>query len=578
MIDQDASPFENKRTAIAILLCLVLVMIYSEVVLAPLSRASVPSVVATNAQTQQQTPGQIAPPQAQNGTALVAQTGSSGIQVTKPTAADFANAQKILVTHEFFNAQLNTLGGRLESFKLSKYMQVKDGKDAFEMVAKAEGATLPLGIIAGPLNDESVVYTLIDTFGAKASTEGEYVVSNKDLTLLFSGKLSNGTEIKKTFVFHPNTYLFDLNVSFSSPTLDGSRAKLEWNHFESDMTKVSEYDFKGISRLSGTSVTKTLLNDVAEAQEVQGSDTWIEVGDKYFTAGLIPTVPGQNTSAIRNGNTVSIFAAGTPQGGEFKLYLGPKEINVLKGVGYDLQKSIDLGFFSALAHPLLDLLRFFYKVFGNYGLSIVLLTLLIKALFLPLTKKSFKSMAAMQDLQPKIKLLREKYPNDATKLNQEMMALYKKEGVNPMGGCLPMLIQLPVFLGLYNALLNSIDLRHAPFALWINDLSSPENFQLFGIAIPVMVILMGITMFIQQWTTPTVMDPTQKKIMMFMPIVMTFLFMGFPAGLTLYWLVNNSVSIIQQWFIKEERSTGPTKATALASIAIFGFAYILTLI
>jgi YidC/Oxa1 family membrane protein insertase len=247
-------------------------------------------------------------------------------------------------------------------------------------------------------------------------------------------------------------------------------------------------------------------------------------------------------------------------------------------VGFELTKAIDLGIFSALAHPLLDLLRFFHRVFGNWGLSIILLTLLIKAAFLPLAKKSFKSMAAMQVVQPKIKALREKYQSDPNKLNAELIALYKREGINPMGGCLPMLIQLPVFLGLYNALLNSIELRHAPFALWITDLSAPERLELWGMAIPVMVIIMGISMFVQQWTMPSAMDPMQKKIMMFMPVMFTFFFINFPAGLVLYWLVNNIISIVQQAYIRKDKFAGATKATVLACVGIFGFGYILVLI
>ena len=188
-------------------------------------------------------------------------------------------------------------------------------------------------------------------------------------------------------------------------------------------------------------------------------------------------------------------------------------------------------------------------------------------------------MNAMQKLQPEIKALRDRI-QDPTQLNQEMMALYKKHGVNPMGGCLPMLIQLPVFLGLYNALNNSIEMRHAPFALWITDLSSVERLEVFGIGIPVMVLLMGASMFLQQWTTPSSADPQQKKIMMMMPVIFTisFVIFPFPSGLVLYWLVNNLISIIQQVYLRSEKHASAIQGTFLASILIFFVGYVLTLI
>jgi YidC/Oxa1 family membrane protein insertase len=233
--------------------------------------------------------------------------------------------------------------------------------------------------------------------------------------------------------------------------------------------------------------------------------------------------------------------------------------------------------FSFLAHPILALMKFFYSFIGNYGLSIILLTLLIKLGFLPLTQSSFKSMQAMQELQPEIAALRERV-TDPNILNQELMTLYKKRGVNPLGGCFPMLIQIPVFLGLYNALLNSIDLRHEAFALWINDLSAPESLKLFGIGIPLMILLMGASMLIQQLTQPSTMDPQQKKIMMFMPVIFTGMFIlhPMPSGLVLYWLTNNLISIVQQYSIRENRRISPLQATAYASLVIFSFGFILT--
>jgi YidC/Oxa1 family membrane protein insertase len=196
-------------------------------------------------------------------------------------------------------------------------------------------------------------------------------------------------------------------------------------------------------------------------------------------------------------------------------------------------------------------------VTANYGLDIILLTVLIKVLFIPLTQKSFQSMHALQKLQPEMKRLQERFKDDREALNREMMELYRRHKVNPLGGCLPMLLQMPVFIGLYNALFYAVELRHAPFALWINDLSAPDRLpalpsppiaELFGVEmrIPVLTLLMGASMLVQQKMTPPAGDPAQQRMMMFMPVIFTVMFVSFPAGLVLYWLVNNVLTIAQQ--------------------------------
>ena len=211
-----------------------------------------------------------------------------------------------------------------------------------------------------------------------------------------------------------------------------------------------------------------------------------------------------------------------------------------------------------IAKPLLYALRFFHKYVGNWGLAIIILTILIKVLFWPLTHKSYKSMKEMQKLQPYMAKLREKHKGNKEQLNKELMSLYKTYKVNPVGGCLPMVIQIPVFFALFRILGNSIELRHAPFIFWINDLSAPDRLFSFAFkipfmsppyGIPILTLLMGASMLIQQKMTPTPGDPTQAKIMMFLPVVFTVMFINFPSGLVLYWLVNNILSIGQQYRI-----------------------------
>jgi len=223
-----------------------------------------------------------------------------------------------------------------------------------------------------------------------------------------------------------------------------------------------------------------------------------------------------------------------------------------------LDRAIDFGWFHFIARPLVSLLRFLHAFTGNYGLDIILLTLLVKLVFFPLSNKSYKSMSEMRKLQPQLEHLRVQYPDDRQQLNKEMMELYRRHKINPLGGCLPMVVQLPVFIGLYQAFMHAIELRQAPFFGWIQDLSQPDR--LGGIAlpfieppgIPVLTLLMGGTMFLQQAMTPVGGDPMQQKMMMFMPLIFTVMFVNFPSGLVLYWLVNNVLSIAQQyWYMKK---------------------------
>lgn len=246
---------------------------------------------------------------------------------------------------------------------------------------------------------------------------------------------------------------------------------------------------------------------------------------------------------------------------EFQIFGGPKELNLLRRVGRELQGSIDFGWTAFIAQPLLSLIHLFYNILGNYGWAIILLTIVIKFALYPLTKSSFRSMNAMTKLRPKIEELQKKFKGDPQRLNQEMLLLYRSEKVNPLGGCLPMLLQIPIFFALYNMLLVSIELRHAPWILWINDLAGAEDFfsiPLMGFELPIRLLplVMGATMVLQQKMTPAALDPIQQKVLMLMPILFTVMFYGFPSGLVLYWLVNNIVTIGQQKWIQRQMNAG----------------------
>ncbi|NQU03402.1 MAG: membrane protein insertase YidC, partial [Syntrophaceae bacterium] len=239
------------------------------------------------------------------------------------------------------------------------------------------------------------------------------------------------------------------------------------------------------------------------------------------------------------------------QSGVFRytLYLGPKDYSILKAEGVGLENSINFGsWIKWLALPLLYVLKFIYQYVHNYGVAIIILTIFVKMLFWPLGNISYKSMKEMQKLQPQMKTLRDKFKDDKAKMQQETMALYKRHKVNPMSGCLPMIIQLPVFFGLYRALLYSIELRHSPLFFWIQDLSAKDPYYITP-------IIMGATMFLQQRMSPTPGgNEMQAKLMMWMPVVFTFLFLSFPSGLVIYWLFNNILSIGQQYYINKRSS------------------------
>jgi len=267
---------------------------------------------------------------------------------------------------------------------------------------------------------------------------------------------------------------------------------------------------------------------------------WIpdpDESDNYYTRKL----DGQRyvlgltgpLARIADGET-SVFRSG--------IYAGPKIQKDLEAAAPGLELTVDYGYLTIIAQPLFWLLQYIHGVVGNWGWSIIILTIMIKAVFFKLSETSYRSMANMRRMQPRIQALREKFAHDKQKMNQAMMDLYKKEKINPMGGCLPIVVQIPVFIALYWMLLESVELRQAPFIFWIEDLSTKDPFY-------VLPVLMGISMFIQQRLNPAPPDPIQAKVMMALPLVFTVFFLWFPSGLVVYWLVNNILSIAQQWVI-----------------------------
>jgi YidC/Oxa1 family membrane protein insertase len=360
----------------------------------------------------------------------------------------------------------------------------------------------------------------------------------------------------------------------SDPNHRYSETGLRWTH--SPTESHTRYSFQGPEALVGGKLLHfsetelaqgVILPDPRAAADSRPPVHWAGYADSYFISAMLPRENDPARLWVKKDRgeifTEVLVPLGTGSAAPypFVVYTGPKDLSALSAVGHHLARAVDLGWFGFVAEPMLRILKIFHRATRNYGVDIILLTVLVKLVTLPLTQKSYKSMRDLQKLQPQMKKLQEKYADDRNALNKEVMELYRRHNVNPLGGCLPMLVQMPIFIGLYNALLSAVELRHARFALWINDLSAPDRLPPFprpplaviagtDIRIPVLTLLMGVSMLIQQRMTPQPGDPAQQRMMMFMPLVFTVMFINFPSGLALYWLVNNVLTIAQQMLLQ----------------------------
>src|SRR6185295_1384994 len=303
--------------------------------------------------------------------------------------------------------------------------------------------------------------------------------------------------------------------------------------------------------LDGHSLIQESATDLLKKPQDLRASAWGGFGVQYFLAAAVPVPPPAPSSmtAVDGLPVVRIDVPVVQGEAKFAVFMGPKAPDILARAGLGLDRALDFGWFWFVAIPLLQGMKWLHTVTGNYGVSIILLTTIVKIATIPLTRTTFRNMREMQRIQPQIQKLRERFKDDQVALQKETMELYRRHHVNPLSGCLPMVLQLPIFVGLYNALQHAIELRHAPFALWINDLSAPDRLMIAGFGVPVLTILMGVSMFVQQWLTPQQGDPTQQRMMMIMPLIFTFMFINFPAGLVLYWLVNNVLTIGQQYWM-----------------------------
>lgn len=380
----------------------------------------------------------------------------------------------------------------------------------------------------------------------------------KELTVALTAE-KEGLHVIKKFVFHRDSYLIDIQYEVSNGSTAPwkgylNTALLQSNPVEdqSSMFHIGSYTGASYSVPGEHRYKKVSFKDMSKSQlSADAKGGWIAMQQHYFLSAWVPPQDSQNKFYTRAlGADYQIGAVSQPVTIEpgstktfsTKLYTGPEVGPVLAAIAPGLDLTVDYGWLWFLSSMLFSVMKVIYSVVGNWGWSIVIVTVLIKLAFYRLSARSYRSMANLRKLQPKLQALRERCGDDKGQLSQATMALYRQEKINPLGGCLPIVVQIPVFIALYWVLFESVELRQAPFILWINDLASPDAYH-------VLPILMGISMFVQQKLNPPPPDPTQAKIMMLLPILFTGLFWNFPSGLVLYWVVNNGLSILQQWYI-----------------------------
>ncbi len=457
----------------------------------------------------------------------------------------------IEVKNDIYTIVFSTKGASIKSIRFSDYKDDDKSENSNFYLLNSnnfENYSFKTSISEGLIIPDDIYYYLVD------SGDINFAHGN-DFSLITFQSEYNGFAIVKTFRVHKSSYHIDTTFTIQNNNQEHFAGKYNFSLITPWSTdeKSDFYSFVGPLTFDGNKLKEDKPKDVVENSVIYNEFTWSGFTDKYFLQALNPgndidqVLIGYSSDIIENKFSSSSFILLPGQSKSFQHvgYLGPKNLESLSLSNSSFEEAIHFGFFHFLAKPLFDVLRFFNGYIKNYGFSIILLTVCIKLIFWPLTQKSYKSMQGMQKLQPEMKRLKEKHADDKQRLNQEMMSFYRDNKVNPLGGCLPILIQIPVFFSLYKVLLDSIELRHAPFILWISDLSAKDPYYITP-------IIMGASMFLQQKLTPTNLDPTQEKVMLMMPIIFTFLFLNFPAGLVIYWLINNLLTILQQLIIRRQ--------------------------
>jgi len=477
-----------------------------------------------------------------------------------------------------YRAQISNRGAEITSWQLLRYLTQSEDPLPVELVYAEGQFNEPLSLEVSDQDTTTLFQQGLYTVQRDFSTLDEnHPVGHMTMTLQSKEK---DLWIQKEFTFHHDSYVVD--VVIKSEGIEEDLNVLLGTNFGIVEWGQGFIGSLGPAWMIGEKLEKELpeLNesdavDTKPHVERTGDIRWAALQDKYFMSVVIPE-NAEGVFAIEELENVITAGVQFPGSSEqqsyaFRLFAGPKQFDLLKDFQLGLEDTIDFGWFiydswsvvKAVAKPLFYVLRYFYDYTQNYGIAIILLTVCIKLLFVPLQYKSYKSTQGMQKIQPKVLEIQNKFKDDRERLNKELMKLYKDHKVNPVGGCLPMFLQMPAFISLFNILYMTVDLRQAPFMLWITDLSVPDPYYLLP-------ILMGASMVLQQKIMPTTMDPTQAKMMLILPVFLTFLFLTFPAGLVLYWVTNNVLTITQQfvtdrYIFKKPTFSSPQPSPEIAS-------------
>lgn len=500
------------------------------------------------------------PPDSAPSIANVAPNPAAPTTTSQPTsipAATLKTAQRIRITSHLLVAEIDTAGGDLRRLDLTQYPVATDKpNEPFRLF----NDTLPNLFIAqtgvvgsnSPAPDSDALFT-------PEKTEYRLADGMDVIEVRLNWAHPDGVAVVKTYTFHRNSYLVDVKVEIINSSGKEWKGRVYRQLQRTKVDEVGQSSFivtymGGVVSSEHNKYEKVPFDDMAEwkAQSSFFKGGWAAMLQHYFFSAWIPpqeqsnhyytNVLDQTRYIIGMMTEELVVPAGGTAAQSARLFAGPKDQHHLKDVAPNLELVVDYGVLTIIAQPLFWLLDFFYRMLGNWGWAIVCLTVLIKLIFYKLSQTSYRSMAHMRRVQPKMQALRERYADDRQRMSQALIELYKKEKINPLGGCLPMVVQIPVFIALYWVLLESVELRQAEFILWIDDLASKDPYY-------VLPVLMGASMYIQQKLNPPVPDPIQQKVMMALPFVFLFFFAFFPAGLVLYWVVNNVLSIAQQWYI-----------------------------
>ncbi len=472
---------------------------------------------------------------------------------TKPEEVN--EGEKISVTTDVMRLEIDTKGGTISLVELLDYPVTLEEPDI--PIRMLYDGPEDIYLVKGGLLSQMAAPTHEDTY-IRQQQKYELKEGQDKLLVSMSWVSDSGIEVLKSFEFRRGSYLinvrYDVKNNSGNDWKGSAYGQIQRTNPETSRARMIYTYTGGIISTPENPYEKIGFDDMREEKlAVNSENGWIAMLQHYFVTALVPARPEEKyhyyTLALENERYAigalapqKNIASGTNERFEHKLYIGPKIQKDLKKIATNLELTVDYGVLWFIAKPLFWCLEKFYSLTGNWGWAIILVTLMLKILFYHLSAKGYLSMANMRKVQPRLLALRERYKNDRARLNQAMMDIYKKEKINPLGGCFPILVQIPVFIALYWVLLESVELRQAPFILWIKDLSGPDPYF-------VLPIVMGITMVVQQKLNPAPLDPVQEKIMMILPLVFTVFFAFFPAGLVLYWVVNNILSIAQQWLI-----------------------------